>query len=173
MKAEEEEQFRLFVLEAGPVLRRMAVAVCRDPHRADDAVQEALIKLFVAWPRISRDVATPLAYARTIVARGLIDDHRRPFRRREVVADMPPDAVSPDRSQETVDRDWLRSALQALPARQRMAVVLRHLECLSVTECARVLDMSESNVKAATREGMAALRTAATAEQQGAVQRWV
>ncbi|MBD2760870.1 hypothetical protein IEE94_15330 [Yimella sp. cx-573] len=87
--------------------------------------------------------------------------------------DMPPDAVSPDRSQETVDRDWLRSALQALPARQRMAVVLRHLECLSVTECARVLDMSESNVKAATREGMAALRTAATAEQQGAVQRWV
>ncbi|MBC9956220.1 hypothetical protein [Yimella sp. cx-51] len=39
MKAEEEEQFRLFVLEAGPMLRRMPVAVCRDPHRADDAVQ--------------------------------------------------------------------------------------------------------------------------------------
>ena len=35
-------------------LRRIAYAVCGDWHRADDLVQTALVKLYVAWPRVRR-----------------------------------------------------------------------------------------------------------------------
>ena len=44
-------------------LRRIAYAVCGDWHRADDLLQTALTKLYLAWPRLRADVE-PDAYVR-------------------------------------------------------------------------------------------------------------
>lgn len=156
-----DDDFRAFAETAIPMLHRTALAACGDRHRADDLVQTALEKLFVSWPRIRREARDPLAYARTTVVRSLIDDARRPFWRREVRSRTLPETGGVDEAQRAVDRDWVRSALDDLTPRQRLAVVLRHLEGLSVQECARAIGTSETNVKAATREGMAALRSAA------------
>ena len=61
-------------------LRRIAYAVCGDWHRADDVLQTALTKLYVAWPRLRADVE-PDAYVRRIIVRAHIDEGRRPWRR--------------------------------------------------------------------------------------------
>ena len=50
------------------------------------------------------------------------------------------------------------AALAALPPRQRLAVVLRHLEDLPVTDVAQVMGCSEGTVKSTTSAGLAALR---------------
>ena len=41
-----------FVAAAQDRLRRIAYAVCADDSRAEDVLQEALVKLYLAWPRV-------------------------------------------------------------------------------------------------------------------------
>ena len=57
-------------------------------------------------------------------------------------------------------REALRSALAALPARQRMVVALRDVEGLSVTETADVLGLTEVNVRVLLHRGRTRLREA-------------
>ena len=61
-------------------LRRIAYALCGDWHKADDLLQTALTKLYVAWPRIRHEGGEE-AYVRQIMVRANIDDSRRPWRR--------------------------------------------------------------------------------------------
>ena len=50
MRAADRTVFADVVAARLPALRRFALAVCGDWHRADDLVQDALVKLYVAWP---------------------------------------------------------------------------------------------------------------------------
>ena len=54
---------------------------CGDWHRAEDLLQTALVKLYVAWPRLHRD-GREEAYARQIIVRANIDEHRRAWHAR-------------------------------------------------------------------------------------------
>jgi hypothetical protein len=45
--------FDEYVAARGPQLRRTAYLVVRDWHTADDVVQSALVKVYLAWPRLS------------------------------------------------------------------------------------------------------------------------
>ena len=53
-----------------------------------DVAQDALYKLYVSWPKVSR--SNPFAYARRVVVNAAMDSGRRPWRR-EVPTDRPPD----------------------------------------------------------------------------------
>ncbi|WP_243059627.1 SigE family RNA polymerase sigma factor [Nocardioides sp. SR21] len=138
-------------------LRRVAYAICGDWHRADDLVQTALVKLYVAWPRIHRD-GHEEAYVRTIIVRANIDEHRRPWRREQLGL--------PDRDQQAPDplpveeRSALFEALQALPTMQRKVVVLRHWLGLSVAETAQELRISQGTVKSHSSRGLEKLHDA-------------
>ena len=109
------------------VMRRTAYLLCGDWHRAEDLVQSALVKLYVAWPRLRRAGVID-AYARQILVRTAIDDSRRRFRRRETPAAALPEVPVDDRSVE--DEVDVRRALAELPPGQRAAVVLRYWEDL-------------------------------------------
>lgn len=135
--------------------RRVAYALCGDWHRADDLVQTALVKLYVAWPRV-RHGGTEDAYVRKILVRASIDESRRPWLRERPTDALPDAAAAAPTSVE--ERSALFDALQALPAQQRAAVVLRHWLCLSVAEAAEELGISEGTVKSHTSRGLAALR---------------
>jgi DNA-directed RNA polymerase specialized sigma24 family protein len=56
-------------------LLRSTYLLCGDLHRAQDLVQEALVKVALRWPRL-RD-GNPTAYARTIIVRDNISWWRR------------------------------------------------------------------------------------------------
>lgn len=155
--ADRDAAFSEFVRARRTHLRRIAYAICGDWHRADDLVQTALVKLYVAWPRIERD-GREEAYVRTIIVRADVDEHRRPWRRER--AGLP--AVDrPAREDLPVEeRSALFEALQALPEMQRKVVVLRHWLGLSVAETAHELRLAEGTVKSHASRGLAALREA-------------
>jgi RNA polymerase sigma-70 factor (sigma-E family) len=153
-RAERDVAFTEFVAARQGHLRRVAYALTGDWHRAEDLLQTALTKLYVAWPRIEREGAAE-AYARRIMVRANIDESRRPWRReRPGLEGHDPAAAEPTAYEE---RSALFAALQALPEMQRKVVVLRHWLGLSVREAATELGISEGTVKSHSHRGLAAL----------------
>ena len=146
--------FSEFVAARQGHLRRIAYALCGDWHRAEDLLQTALTKLYVAWPRIRHD-GSEEAYVRQIMVRANIDESRRPWRR-ERPSDVLPD-VPVEHGTQVEERSALFDALQALPEQQRKVVVLRHWLGLSVRETAAELRISEGTVKSHSSRGLAAL----------------
>jgi RNA polymerase sigma-70 factor (sigma-E family) len=146
-----------FVAASQDKLRRIAYAVCADDSRAEDVLQEALVKLYLAWPRVRKQGAEE-AFARRIIVNTDLDDRRRPWQRRrsqiaaEELAALPAaPRLAPD------DRLDLLAALRQLSPMQRRTVVLRHWLGLSVTETADELSISAGTVKSHTSRGLAAL----------------
>lgn len=151
-----DPEFTDFILGGHRRLLHFAYLVCGDWHHAEDAVQATLIRMYVAWPRI-RNGAGLETYARKTVLSVVRDDARRPWRR-ERPTDRLPDRDVQDRVGQVDERLLLLSALQALPKRQRAAVVLRYFGELSVEDTAEVLGCSPGTVKSQTARGLTALR---------------
>ncbi|MEV0647663.1 SigE family RNA polymerase sigma factor [Phytomonospora sp. NPDC050363] len=154
MTPERDAEFCEYVAGRGERLRRFAYLCCGDWHRAEDAVQTALLRLYRAWPRVRP--ATVDAYARKVVVNILISEQRRLRFRRERVTGEPPEI--PSRPDGTVDRVTLVAALLRLRGRQRAAIVLRFWDDQSVEETARILGCSSGSVKNLTMRGLARLR---------------
>lgn len=163
MKREDREAAYVdFVTARRGHLRRIAYAVCGDWHRADDVLQTALVKLYVAWPRVQRD-GREEAYVRQIIVRTNIDEHRRPWRREQSGLDGYDVATSDGASLE--DRTELFEALQQLPPMQRRTVVLRHWLGLSVEETATELGISQGTVKSHSSRGLERLQEVLTRQR--------
>jgi RNA polymerase sigma-70 factor (sigma-E family) len=156
MRAHLEEEYVAFVAARQQHLRRIAYAICGDWHRADDLLQTALTKLYLAWPRLHRD-GREEAYVRTILVRAEIDEHRRPWRRERSTMsppDRPARALLP-----AEERSALLDAIRQLPDMQRRTVLLRHWLGLSVQETAAELGIGEGTVKSHTSRALQSLRT--------------
>lgn len=153
-----DEDFRAFVTARRAALLRTATLLAAgDTHLAEDLVQTALSKLYVAWPRVDRDRG-PEHSARRILVNALVDEQRRPWRRRETSRAEVPDTTPAPGGGSTEDRDAVRSALAQLAPRMRAAVVLRHWLGYDVAECAHLLSCSEGTVKSQTARGLDRLR---------------
>ncbi|QGQ18760.1 SigE family RNA polymerase sigma factor [Cellulomonas sp. JZ18] len=149
-----DAEFTAFMAQAAPALARTAWLLCGDTHQADELVQQALVRTYLAWPRArERD---PLAYARRTLANQRISTWRR--RRREVLTEPAglPEGAATAGADLHAERDQLVRALALLTPRQRRVVVLRHLEGLSEKEVADDLGVSVGTVKST---GSRALRT--------------
>jgi RNA polymerase sigma-70 factor (sigma-E family) len=157
-----DEEFTQYVSAHLASFRRLAYLLCQDWHRADDLVQAAITRLYVQWGRASAVDHTD-AYAKTILVREFLREQRSGWARRVSL-----DAAAPDRPAFGPDRDAaldVRTALAALPARQRATLVLRFYCDLSVEQAAELLGCSAGTVKSQTAKGIAALRARLRAEQ--------
>src|SRR5262249_32307315 len=141
----------------GASMRSMAYLMCGDWHLAEDLVQIAFTKLYLAWHRVSRhDVLD--GYVRQIVVRAFLDNTRRPWRRQQPpdmaagIHDVPVDDSGPE------DRLVLLRALAKVPPRQRAVLVLRYWEDTSVEQTAAVLGCSPGTVKSSAARGLDLLR---------------
>lgn len=153
---ERDEPFVEYVAACRARLYRTAYLLCGDAHRADDLVQVALAKAYVAWPRLER-AGNADAYVRRILVNAHIDETRRGWRReRPGLAGI--DGVAPAPTHEGDEELW--AALRALPPGQRRVVVLRHYWGLSVEETAADLGVSQGTVKSQTSAALAHLRSA-------------
>lgn len=153
-KAERDRTFAEFVAARRTRLRRIAYALCGDWALAEDLVQTALEKAYVAWPRIRRQGAEE-AFVRRILVRARIDETRRPWRREQSAAALPDRA---DTVTEPEDHSDLLRALQSLPPMQRKVVVLRYWLDLSVAQTAAELGIGVGTVKSHSSRGLTALR---------------
>lgn len=139
-------------------LRRIAYALCGDWVYAEDLLQSALEKAYVAWPKIRRSGAEE-AFVRTILMRTSIDESRRPWRRERSTDAVPDTRTVPPPDEE---RPALVAALLKLPEMQRKVVVLRYWLDQSVSETADQLRIGEGTVKSHAARGIGALRDALT-----------
>ncbi len=135
---------------------RAAYLLTGDRSSAQDLAQETAVRVLLAWSKVERS-AEPAAYARKVLLNVFLAGRRRRWSA-EVATGALPEHPAADPYAAADDREVLQRALQALPARQRAAVVLRRLEDLSEQETARVLDCSVGTVKSLTSRGTAALR---------------
>jgi RNA polymerase sigma-70 factor (sigma-E family) len=172
VKAEDEQAFREFVTSQMASLRKLAYMTCGDWHTAEDAVANALVKLYPRWRKLER----PDLYAKTMVYRAAIDERRRPWRRERSAGEALPDVAMRDPAGATDERLRIRAALEAVPPRQRAAVVLRHYLGLSLEDTAGVLGCNVGTAKSQTSRGLAKLRELLAAERinlsGGPVEEW-
>lgn len=157
MASRDDAEYVDFVEAVQDRLRRTAYLMTGDWALAADLTQEALIKVYVAWPKLERKGGLA-SYARRAVVSAVIDHHRKRGRRPEVLVDAYDDPGVGDGVGNRADRTLLVQALRKVPDRQRACIVLRYYEDLSVAETARVLKCSEGNVKSQTSHGIAALK---------------
>jgi RNA polymerase sigma-70 factor (sigma-E family) len=143
-----------FVEEAWQRHLRLAMLLTGDPARAEELLQDSLVKLYERWRRM-RSPEEAHAYLRRILTNGRISWWRR-VRRETLVADVPERGYEPPGPHP--DADLLRTALRRLPPRQRAVVVLRHYEDLSEREIAKVLGCSLGTVKAQNARALQRLR---------------
>jgi RNA polymerase sigma-70 factor (sigma-E family) len=149
-----DQPFVEYVAARRAKLYRTAYLICGDVHQADDLVQIALAKAYVAWPRLER-AGNVDAYVRRILVNAHVDDARR---RRERPGVGVVDGVAPAPAPEANDELW--AALRALAPGQRRIVVLRHYWGMSVEETAADLGISPGTVKSQTSDAIARLRRA-------------
>jgi RNA polymerase sigma-70 factor (sigma-E family) len=157
-----DDEFESFVRRRrGHLVRTATALTAGDGFLAEDLVQGSLVRLYLAWGRARSGNVE--AYARRVLVNAFIDHRRRPFVRRERTVDTLPDAAVAGGGE--LDDTRLLHALAGLPSRMRAAVVLRHVEDLSVEDVAEVLGCSTGTVKSQTARGIAKLREALETDQ--------
>ncbi|MFF2327674.1 MULTISPECIES: SigE family RNA polymerase sigma factor [unclassified Streptomyces] len=151
--------FSSFVRARGPVLLRAARSLTANPSDAEDLLQTALTKTYVAWERIEDHRALD-GYVR----RALLNTRTSQWRKRKVdefacdeLPEQEASSVSDPAEQQTLHDAMWRAVLK-LPARQRAMVVLRYYEDLSEVQTAEVLGVSVGTVKSAVSRALGKLR---------------
>jgi RNA polymerase sigma-70 factor (sigma-E family) len=142
-----------------PMLR-LATGMVDEPSMAEDVVQDAFAAVYRKWDSI-RDHRAAVSYLRTAVvnaSRTALRQRITARRHAHVVADE-----SLDSADHTVlrgaEHDLVRSALNALPDRQREVLTLRYVAELPDADIAQATGLSEGGVRSASSRGLAALRS--------------
>ena len=166
MRVARDDEFAAFVAARYRALVRTGLLLSGDLGHAEDLVQSALIRTYLAWGRLS-DPGNAEAYARRTLARLAVRARGRRWRGEVATGDLP----EPARAVAAADHGGLavdvRRALAALPAGQRAVLVLRYLDDLSEAETARLLGVSPGTVKSRAARGLASLRAAGLLDREG------
>lgn len=137
---------------------RFATFIFGNVHAAEDASQEAFVRVYDAWDRL-HDPDQAVAYLRATI----VNLSRGGHRRRLVAERKQPPRLVPMPSAEDgamcrVNRAAVLAAVSALPSRQRACVVMRHWLRMTEGEIATTLDLSIGSVRTHNRRGMEALQ---------------
>ena len=156
MNSADEMTFRNFVEARSGALLRCAYLLVGNREQAEDLLQTALVKTYLAWSRI-RDHGAVEAYVRRTIATTATSWWRSGVRRERAVGQLP-ERVGADQFVEAAERDAMWSHLNSLPARQRAVLVLRYYEGLAESEIAETLGIATGSVKSHAARGLATLR---------------
>ena len=160
--AGDTEALDRLLLRAQEVAWRFSASVCGHADDAEDAMQEALIKTYRYVGRIREPEAFRPWLYRTVRNACLMGRRKKagePARLQSLDEVLPrsdsrtrPDAPHPGKNPEQLAdnaalRRRLRKALHSLPGPYRAIVFLREVEGLSTREVAKVMGMTEDNIK--------------------------
>jgi RNA polymerase sigma-70 factor (sigma-E family) len=152
----DDPAFRDYVRARSRALLRTAYLLTGNRADAEDLVQAALAKTYLAWNRIE-DRGALDGYVR----RAMVNTHISWWRRRRVEefpTDEIPDQAVADQAVSSDMQETLRRAVDRLPQRMRAAVMLRYYEDMTEAEIAEVLGVSLGTVKSTVSRAVAKLR---------------
>jgi RNA polymerase sigma factor (sigma-70 family) len=135
------------------VWRYLVAAVGR--HDADDCFQETFMAALRAYPDL-RPGSSERAWVMTIAHRKTVDHFRARARRAVPAGDDLPEGASFDPPPRDEGGLWAR--VEALPPKQRGALLLRYAGGLSHAEVAVALDCTEEAARRSAHEGLKRLR---------------
>jgi RNA polymerase sigma-70 factor (ECF subfamily) len=144
---------------------RVALSVCRDDARAQDAVQEAFLSVWNSRRSYRSRRGTVAAWLLTIAHHRAIDDERKNGKHaiHRASEDELGDLREPDDVSEQVincaESDRLQSLLALLPDVQREVITLAFYGQLSHAEIATQLGLPSGTVKGRMRLGLKKLHT--------------
>jgi RNA polymerase sigma-70 factor (sigma-E family) len=157
-----EEEFREFVAARSAALLRTAYLLAGDWATAEDLLQTALTKTYLAWKRLG-EIEAVEPYARRVLVNTATSWWRRRWHG-ERPTEVLPERAAPDQLEEQLERDVLWRHVKALPARQRAVLVLRFYEDMSEAQTAALLNISAGTVKSQTSRALTTLRHRLAAE---------
>lgn len=152
---------RLLYQQHAAALWRYAVRLTGDRTRAEDVVQETLLR---AWrhPEVSRDTDRSARAWLFTVARNLIIDERRSARYRtesgSTDVEAAADRAGPDEVETALNRILLEEALAQLSDEHRAVIGRAYYRGWSTAQIAADLHLPEGTVKSRLHYGMRALR---------------
>lgn len=159
--AEENALKRLWDQHAA-ALWRYAWRLTGDPARAEDVVQETLLR---AWqhPQVLTNGHSPRAWLFT-VARNMVIDERRSARfRNEVMSSDgsgPPEPAGPDELSGALNRALVGDAMAQLSAEHRVVVGRSYYQGWTTAQIAADLGIAEGTVKSRLHYALRGLRQA-------------
>lgn len=136
------------------------VARLTDAARAQDVVQETLLRAWRHPDVLTRPEASVRAWLFTVARHLVVDDARSAARRRELPTDDVPDAATSDGTQAALDRWLVTDALASLSDDHRAVVVGAYYGGRSVAELAAEQGVPPGTVKSRLHYGLRALRLA-------------
>lgn len=134
-----------------PTLFRICYAQFSDPHDREDAVQEAILKV---WQK--RGTIRDERFLQTFVVRTLLNtcrDMQRKCRRVQPAEDLPEPPQIPDPS-----RSRVHDALLSLGEKWRRPILLHYMEGYPVEDVAKMLRLPVGTVKTRLRCGREKLK---------------
>lgn len=152
---------RVLYRDHAAALWRYAVRLTGDPARAEDVVQETLLR---AWqhPEVTDDTERSARAWLFTVARNMIIDERRSarFRKESDSLDAPgaPDRPGPDEVNSALDRLLLGDALAQLSADHRAVIRRSYYLGWTTAQIAADLQIAEGTVKSRLHYAVRALR---------------
>lgn len=161
MSDPETAMMRVLYDEHAGALWRYALRLTGDAARAEDVVQETLLR---AWrhPEVTDDVERSARAWLFTVARNLIIDERRSARYRNETgtADVEKvaDRAGPDEVDNALDRLLVGNALSQLSEDHRAVIQRAYYQGWSVAQVAADLDIAEGTVKSRLHYAVRALR---------------
>lgn len=146
MARPDEAEFTAFVQRQSHFVFRVAYAVLRHAHDAEDVVQEVFLKLYRngAWEKMRDEQAF---LART-AWRAAVDRLPNRSRMEETNVELPSPGPSPEETAVAVD--WhgkVHRLIDALPEDLRQPLALSTIEELTSAEVAQVLGIPEGTVR--------------------------
>jgi RNA polymerase sigma-70 factor (ECF subfamily) len=153
----------LFDQHGGPLLAFALQLTSGDRQRAEDVVQETLLRAWRHPEALDSNRGSPRAWLRTVARNIAFDDYRaRQARPREVGIELA-DRV-PDAGDDTIDRAleaWIvAEALQSLTPAHRQVLVETFYRGGSVADASLALGVPPGTVKSRTYYALRALRAA-------------
>jgi RNA polymerase sigma-70 factor (ECF subfamily) len=143
-----DREFEARLVESSTLAFRVAYGVLRHRQDAEDVAQEAFVKAYRSFGQL-RDRERFRAWLVRMTWR-LAIDRRRNDRRREAREAAAPDVVAADTPDELIVREraaHLWRAIDSLPDKLRIVIVLAGIEEHDTNEVARLLDVPQGTVK--------------------------
>jgi len=154
----EQEAFASLAADHVDACYRLAYRILRDPHRAQDATQQALLGAWRDLPTL-RDATRFEAWLHRLVVHACYAEARSDRRWVARVRVIPQDiALEPDVARSVAARDELEGAFRRLTPEQRAIVVLHHHLGYPLTEIAATLGIPDGTARSRLHHAVRQLR---------------